>query len=376
MTKHVPHFEVLRGLAALWVLVSHVLLIVDIEVTFLSRGDQAVDVFIILSGFVIALMLLNERESYGRYLFRRFARLYPLFLVALFYGSMTDNLYRPVFGSSPWLSDQNIAFQTREINLAGAWWEHLILHLSMLHGAVPDNILPQASLMFSGPLWSISLEWQFYLVAPILIALISFTSIRRGAVAILVMLAAIALEHLASRYWVGEVPSFLPLRLPLFIVGIMSAALWHRACNTSPLILLGALTFATIAAMQFSPNKLPVLIWFGVYFAAATHSKTAVTRLADRLVSSTFPRFVGRVSYGLYVLHVPTMMLVTFYIVIPLMGEAERLVAGLTIGGMSLLVTLALAHLSFQFLERPIIGLARQTSGRRIPDGGTDAKVA
>ena len=68
---------------------------------YLSRGDQAVEVFVILSGFVIALMRLNEEEPYGRYIFRRFMRLYPLFLIALILGAMTMHLYAPVFGSSP-----------------------------------------------------------------------------------------------------------------------------------------------------------------------------------------------------------------------------------------------------------------------------------
>ncbi|NNH85320.1 hypothetical protein HLH89_30495 [Rhizobium laguerreae] len=52
-----------------------------------------------LSGFVIALMLSNEGEPYDRYIFRRFMRLYPLFLIALVYGMMTGHLYGSVFGS-------------------------------------------------------------------------------------------------------------------------------------------------------------------------------------------------------------------------------------------------------------------------------------
>ncbi|WP_376766912.1 acyltransferase family protein [Rhizobium laguerreae] len=64
-----------------------------------QHSDQAVEVFVMLSGFVIALMLSNEGEPYDRYIFRRFMRLYPLFLIALVYGMMTGHLYGSVFGS-------------------------------------------------------------------------------------------------------------------------------------------------------------------------------------------------------------------------------------------------------------------------------------
>lgn len=177
----------------------------------------------------------------------------------------------------------------------------------MLHGIVPDTILPQASLMFSGPLWSISLEWQFYLIAPFLIGAIGFGNARRIAISAGILLVAIGLEKVAMAYWTGEVPSFLPLRLPLFIVGIMCAALWREA---RPVALAAAVVSGFVIASLFSPNRLPLLMWFGMYFFAATHDKLGIARLADRIISSRVPSFIGQVSHGLYVLHVPTMMLV------------------------------------------------------------------
>jgi len=44
---------------------------------------------------------------------------------------------------------------------------HLLAHLTLLHGALPHNILPASEYMFLAPAWSLSLEWQFYLIAPI-----------------------------------------------------------------------------------------------------------------------------------------------------------------------------------------------------------------
>jgi peptidoglycan/LPS O-acetylase OafA/YrhL len=360
MVKHVPHFEVLRGLAALWVFGGHALRIVDLKISYLSRSDQAVEVFIILSGFVIALMRLNEDEGYGRYLFRRFMRLYPLFLIALVLGALTMHLYAPVFGASPWLTEQKLAFLSREQNAANGLWAHILLHLTMLHGMVSDTVLPQAALMFSGPLWSISLEWQFYLIAPFLIPFLSLRSMRGLAIAAIVLLAAITLQKGTAQYWIGSVPSFLPLRLPLFIVGILSAMLWERARHMPPLRLLGILAVATMIGWLFAPNKLPILIWFATYFLAATHDRVGVSRLADRLVRLPPARFLGRISYGIYVLHVPLMMVVTYYLVIPLAGGESAGIAAALIAIATLPIVLLLAYLSFTFVEKPAIAWARR----------------
>jgi peptidoglycan/LPS O-acetylase OafA/YrhL len=44
-----------------------------------------------------------------------------------------------------------------------------LAHLFMMHGAVPNDVLPHSEYAFNMPAWSISLEWQFYLVAPLFI---------------------------------------------------------------------------------------------------------------------------------------------------------------------------------------------------------------
>ncbi|MDY0872890.1 acyltransferase family protein [Dongia rigui] len=365
MVKHVPHFEVLRGIAAMWVLCGHALRITDIHASYLSRGDQAVEVFVILSGFVIALMRVNEAEPYGRYIFRRFMRLYPLFLVALVLGALTMHLYAPVFGSSPWLAQEQVAFLARMENAENGLFAHIALHLTMLHGVVPDTVLPQAALMFSGPLWSISLEWQFYLIAPFLIALISFNTPRGVVIAGLILLATIGLQWVTAQYWVAGVPSFLPLRLPLFVVGIASALLWHRARAAKPWVLAVVLGLATVAGWSFAPNKLPILIWFTTYFLAATHDRIGLSRVAGRVVAWPAARFLGRVSYGVYVLHVPVMMAVTYYLVIPLVGDQPAIVAALMILGLTLPIVLVLATLSFTYIERPAIAWARGRASHR-----------
>jgi peptidoglycan/LPS O-acetylase OafA/YrhL len=365
MTKHVPHFEVLRGAAALWVVASHILLIVGRHVPFVSAGDQAVEVFVILSGFVIALMRYNEKEEYGQYIFRRFLRLYPVFILAVSIGSITEYLYAPVFGNSPWTVTHEGAFIAREQNTLTYLWQNILLHAGMLHGVVPDTIIPQAPLAFSGPLWSISLEWQFYLIAPALIAFIRFDGIRAIALTICVSALALALQKLTQRYWIGEVTSFLPLRLPLFIVGIASALLWHRAREAPQLTLAGAVAAGALIALPLAPHKLPVLIWAGTYYLAATHGRLAVLRTVDALLVSAAPRLIGKISYSVYALHVPILLVVSYFIVFPLAADSSRWFGGALLVGIALPIVILVAILSYHFIEKPTIAWGRRAFATR-----------
>ncbi len=85
--QRIRAFESLRGLLALWVVAYHAALTAGMHaeswrfpLNLLGKGEYAVDIFIILSGFVIFALLDNSRETYGVFLIRRAFRLYPIYL--------------------------------------------------------------------------------------------------------------------------------------------------------------------------------------------------------------------------------------------------------------------------------------------------------
>jgi len=80
----------------------------------------------------------------------------------------------------------------------------LLAHLTMLHGAVPDQILPGSSITYLPPAWSISVEWQFYLVAPFLFAFLK----RPGSRLVLLLLLLVEVRVLCMAQGFG--PSLLP----------------------------------------------------------------------------------------------------------------------------------------------------------------------
>jgi peptidoglycan/LPS O-acetylase OafA/YrhL len=358
--KHYPQFEVLRGFAAVWVLMSHLLLVSGIKIPILSWGGQAVELFVILSGFVIALLCLTIKESYPVYIFRRFMRLYPLFLVALVLGMATSHLYGPALGENPFLKEDPQNFLLRATTESRYFWQHLVAHLTMLHGAVPDTLLPQTVFTFSGPLWSISLEWQFYLIAPFLIAALNWYKQPYWWVFLLCCLI-ILVRVLAYRYWPpAGVPAFLPLRLELFVLGIFCAIGWERVKTTDWKIqLLGMIAIAVLFIPFLHYGAFPILVWLGVYMTAALGNRFRITRIVNDWLKVAPAQWIGQRSYGLYVLHMPLVLALTHFVLLPL----SKYIGQYGMFALSLLTVipliLALAAFCYRYIETPTIAWAR-----------------
>jgi peptidoglycan/LPS O-acetylase OafA/YrhL len=75
--------EGLRGLMAWWVVLGHLSVSFDWSLPLVDNNTLAVDVFIVLSGFVIARLIDRKAEGYAPFITRRAFRLFPLYLVVL-----------------------------------------------------------------------------------------------------------------------------------------------------------------------------------------------------------------------------------------------------------------------------------------------------
>ncbi len=217
--NRIVEFEALRGLLALWVVVGHAIKHagyskVDLGAfKFVAEPGLAVDVFIVLSGFVIFNLLDQQRQSYWTFIVQRFFRLYPLYLAVLLCSAAVAYRYEAWLALFPWQNDAvvsalKIAHATSQNLMA-----QLIVHLTMLQGIVPDFVLPKSEYAIVGQAWSISVEWQFYLVAPLL-----FWLVRRSPVALAGVVLALVAAH--SQYWLGE--GFALNQAGYFLIGILS----------------------------------------------------------------------------------------------------------------------------------------------------------
>lgn len=311
----------------------------------------AVLVFIIISGFVITHLLLERHEPYFVYIVRRFMRLYPLFIATCILG----------FFLLPWLhdaqqssiTDGNVydAIVASQVRLPT---QHLFSHALMLHGTVPDQILPMAALTLSVQAWSISLEWQFYLIAPLVIF---FIKTSRGAAILLALCGAGAFLFYRNKLGSFLMPSFLPGAAPLFAVGIASRLIWPMLRERVPnagLWVMGAFCLTPLS----NADGVAVLFWFA-FFALLCADKRLLTgidkrilRLRDVAFEHPYAIFWGARSYSVYLCH--------FFAI----GVLQYLFANFShqffLTTFSAIITTAFVSiLTYHFIERPGIRLGR-----------------
>jgi peptidoglycan/LPS O-acetylase OafA/YrhL len=183
-----------------------------------KTGAYAVDAFVILSGFVITRLLLSKNEPYGVFIVRRFMRLFPAFAFCLALAL----LVRPFT-----LGTVQTEF-IRETSETNFFWWHIGAHVSLLHGLVPTLWLPESHFAFLRPGWSISLEFQLYLVAPL--ALWFITRFGFKGFAFLGVTSAILPEIFGRLDYIwANTGAFLPQRFLFFVFGMMLCFLSNKA---------------------------------------------------------------------------------------------------------------------------------------------------
>src|SRR5262245_9394259 len=174
---HAKAIDAVRALLAWTVVAAHICWFTGADLRFPvwrfvhPLAAEAVSIFIIISGFVITNLIITKQERYGPYIVRRALRLFPVYLICLVLGVITTYLTFHTFLDLPWgpntpHSDELVK---QSESLASGFYIHTLAHLLLLQGIIPDNILYYAQHMFLDPAWSLSLEWQFYLVAPLIV---------------------------------------------------------------------------------------------------------------------------------------------------------------------------------------------------------------
>jgi len=286
---------------ALWVVVAHVLGALPAIPGPVPNGIYSVYpvyIFIILSGFVIFSMLERERVPYGRYLLARALRLFPVYWVVLVISILTLTFAADVLRVSP------IGFSTEsrlfiidiaKSNLA----THIILHVPLLQGLPPTVVVPYSALTIVGQAWSLTLEWQFYIVAPALFWL-GTCLVRRKAQVGIVMTSLVcwALAPIMDGGFIGSY-------LPMFMVGFLSYFFYRNLMpkmSDSKLGGFAAVAFA-FSLIFLKDSAIPVAIWVSLlYFICIDQRIEGGTKVA-RLLRARPLAYLGKISYPLYLGH-------------------------------------------------------------------------
>jgi peptidoglycan/LPS O-acetylase OafA/YrhL len=336
---HRAQLDTVRFLAFLGVFVFHC------DEHAFAYGSLGVQLFFVLSGFLITrLLLLNEtgsrRHDLAVFYARRTLRIFPLYYLVLVVLLLAGRLDHP-------------------------WWHFLYLHNILMF--LEPALTPGAT----GHFWSLSVEEQFYLLFPLVLLL---TPGRYRVLLLLGLLVGSSLSRMTlhalfpeSRYW-----ALLPVQGQYLVwgcfAGLFDVAQRSRPVPVGPLLAAGLALHALASADQFGlllgrPNATglcPTL--HGVGFALVVLALWLLPdgRLMRLLTLAPFV-YLGKISYGLYVFHN-----FCYGVDVPLVEALPWL--GVVPGPVLVFaVVVLLASLSWHLFEAPINRLKDWVPYRRGP---------
>jgi peptidoglycan/LPS O-acetylase OafA/YrhL len=366
---HFPAIDGLRAIAVMAVILFH------LRPGWLRGGLAGVDVFFVISGFVVTASLLRRPpESPGAlamgFFARRVVRIVPALIAMLLATAFAALLLIPLVRYSTVISQTAIA--------AASGTANMYLAVSG-HGYFVANA-DQNPLLHT---WTLGVEEQFYLLFPLLFLLVRRDAARSGGVAVPTIAAASALSLLACILLAHRLANaafyLMPTRFWELGVGVLlclTMARWKTwgALLPARLATVGAIACGVVLLVSFRrlsgadfplPGTLPIVAsTVGLIGLSLIHPHGVVAQA----LSCPPARLVGRLSYSLYLWHWPVFAL--FGWTIGLEGAVPAAAA--------LLLALVLAALSYRLVEQPFRRSARvlRTSPGRIVATGIAALLA
>src|SRR3974390_955282 len=350
----------LRALAVLAVLGTHF--------GFLNRGAYVgVDLFFVLSGFLITSLLVRERQRVGaislwRFWLRRGLRLFPALVCAIIFALLVAQWAE--YG--PW----------RTTTFTGLPWV-----FSYLGNWVTAQSAGRLGLL--GPTWSLAVEEQFYIVWPLVI---SFWLARRRSrperrAVIMTWVACVAgLYNLwAMQHWGWQVAYF---RTDTHAMGLCAGSALALALAGRPgsvslpkskrrllqgAALGGFALFAYICIFCVGQTAARSSVMLNAAVLASVAMVAFVVLIPEsfwvRLLSRKVPSWIGGRSYGIYLYHYPLAALVVFAPVFHFRGAAHGVAVVIC-----LVLTVVLAAASYRWIETPFLRLKERLSVGTTPE--------
>jgi peptidoglycan/LPS O-acetylase OafA/YrhL len=335
--KSFSSIDGLRAWMAWWVVFGHAIQVAgapswlpkSIENTLL-RGDVAVNIFIIVSGFVITHLMIGKNEGYRPYLVRRFFRLAPVYFFCLMISLLTVSAYTYAYIELPYAFQREakaIRIDETYKHLAA----HLIAHATLLHGAIPTSILPFSATTILAPAWSLSLEWQFYISAPLLIYLLSRSWLSFGTTTSALLVLSVLCQ---KRYGnIFEHTSMLLLPIQFFLIGISTRLALHHAEHRGR---YGSILFLAALCLITYRWRLEGLIWslwcaFMCWEWALIPPDSKIghitAHMAKLMATNKMLTKLGSWSYSTYLVHTPLFSVFIYLGGVPLaMGHTQTMV--------------------------------------------------
>jgi peptidoglycan/LPS O-acetylase OafA/YrhL len=362
----VPELDGLRGVAILLVILCHYVGMAEHArlglwthrlLSAFSAGWSGVDLFFVLSGFLIGGILLDARDSplyFRTFYTRRVLRILPVYHGWIF-------LYVVIIGVATWFTRGASGLKTSDL------------------GQVPIQLLFLQNMRFGmahfpwiwfAVTWSLAVEEQFYLVAP---PLIRFLSTRKMvAVLLATICAAPVLRLLTFRY---SLFNLMPCRADALGLGILIAIAWRTDwvrgwLERHPTTLKRTLyaLFVGVGLLLWwlaHPAGLVTvtigLSWLALFYGCVLLAAISQTPnwLAGVLRLAVLRR-LGTISYCVYIIHLTIDELAHQF----LLGRPPRVddAAGIAVTVLALVATLGVASISWRFFEKPLVRYGHRAS--------------
>ncbi len=362
---YLPGLDGVRALAVIGVLLYHA------DLSWIPGGFLGVDVFFVLSGFLITSLILEEFDRSGRVDFRRFylgraRRLLPALILVLVVVSLAAALVYQ--DAARQLASDVVA----SIFYVNNWW-YIAADQSYFEFIGRPPLLKH--------LWSLAVEEQFYLVWPAIAFLAMRRFARKGVFAVAATLAILSTIWMLQLAVANGFPDFADPSRAYFgtdshsmglLIGAAMATFWRpgrmrRSLPTGASVIITAIGITALLAViwffvfvgEFTPwlyrgGFLGLALIVATLIAAASHPGVGLGK-----AMGTQPwRYIGQRSYGLYLWHWPVFMATRPGLDLPLDGVPLLILRlGLTVG---------IAELSFRFVEMPIRRGAIQRYAARV----------
>jgi peptidoglycan/LPS O-acetylase OafA/YrhL len=353
-----PELDILRFFAFLGVYVVH---IVDYPIEFLEQhhvphvlaqvvmamatgGAYGVDVFFILSAYLITELLLREKHTMGHlnvpaFYLRRLLRIWPLYYLALLIAAYVS-FFNPTGEFGP-------RYVTAFLLFMGNW--------SFVWFGWPTSV--------AVPLWSVSVEEQFYLFWPPVVARLSRRGIAYAALLMIVMangtrLLAAAMHEGKEHLWGNTFA-----HLDSIAAGIL-LALWLGGKSLSlrlpqriALIVFGLMCFGIRGHYRIIPggDELSILGTLVGYNALVAGAIAIMVAFIGMPLRSATLQYLGKISYGLYVYHLGCILVMDkVFIMDPGVLHAVLRVF------VAFAFTVAVSAVSYAIIEKPFLNLKRR----------------
>jgi peptidoglycan/LPS O-acetylase OafA/YrhL len=356
-----------------------VLAVIGFHLQYVGAGWAGVQMFFVLSGFLITSILIADKQYpiafyLKRFYWRRSLRIFPLYFAFIgLIGIMA-------------LSDGPAAAFRQQ-------WPYLLTYTFNYRRFLPNYIAQR----YWGHLWSLSVEEQFYLLWPALIYFVPRRALGRLLVTVVVAtpLLRLAIEMALSGRTVGGRPAYFliyyvtvchldafasgalvgytrgvrhvrnPVRLWLSMSAVvLGVGVFHQLTIGDSMFLTVGYPWALPFHYQASWGYTLLNLWAATLLMALLEENWVT-----RLFRSRPLAHVGKISYGVYLFHLPILLLAQEYLNVPL---GARSLVGLSTSALYVAVTLAVSHVSYVTFERRFLSL----KNTRFVRPGRDIEVA